>query len=137
DGVPVFNLVRETLPALRILGFRGVVNSTTNYVLTAMEQGQKLDDALASMQRAGIAEADPTLDVDGWDAAAKTAALANVLLNARLTPHTVAREGIAAVTPERLVEARVAGRRLRLVASADAAAKRARASVAPTEVAQG
>ena len=91
DGVPLFNLARETLPAVNIVGFRGVVNSTTNFILTAMEQGQPFAQALAEMQSVGIAEADPSLDVDGWDAAAKAAALANVLLGARLTPRTVER----------------------------------------------
>ena len=79
DGVPVFNLVRETMPGVSIRGFRGVVNSTTNYILTGMEQGEPFDAALSRMQAAGIAEADPSLDVEGWDAAAKAAALANVL----------------------------------------------------------
>jgi homoserine dehydrogenase len=64
------------MPAVKILGFRGIVNSTTNFILTAMEQGQRFDDALAEMQARGIAEADASLDIDGWDAAAKTAALA-------------------------------------------------------------
>ncbi|MCU1384918.1 MAG: homoserine dehydrogenase, partial [Acidobacteria bacterium] len=85
DGVPIFNLVRETLPAVKIRGFRGVVNSTTNFILTAMERGQPFDEALAEMQARGVAEADASLDVDGWDAAAKTAALANVLLDADIT----------------------------------------------------
>ena len=95
DGIPLFNLKRATLPALSVKGFEGVVNSTTNHILTAMENGQRFEDALVAMQRAGIAEADASLDVDGWDAAAKTAALANVLLGANLTPHSVEREGIA------------------------------------------
>src|SRR6185503_14131220 len=69
DGVPIFNLVRETLPAVQIGGFRGVVNSTTNHILTALEEGEGFDAALQRMQAAGIAEADPALDVDGWDAA--------------------------------------------------------------------
>src|SRR5437660_1144071 len=77
DGIPIFNLVRETLPAVEVVGFRGVVNTTTNYILTAMEQGQAFEDALADMRIAGIAEADASLDTDGLDAAAKTAALAN------------------------------------------------------------
>jgi len=118
DGIPIFNLVRETLPAVEILGFRGVVNSTTNYILTAMEAGQAFDEALAEMQGAGIAEADASLDVDGWDAAAKTAALANVLLGARLTPQTIERQGIGASTGRRATAARAAGRRLKLVARA-------------------
>src|SRR5512135_1151341 len=91
DGIPIFNLVRETLPAVHISGFSGVVNSTTNFIITAMEGGQAFAEALAEMQAAGIAEADASLDVDGWDAAAKASALANVLLGARMTPHEVER----------------------------------------------
>jgi homoserine dehydrogenase len=118
DGVPVFNLVRETLPAVRIEGFRGVVNSTTNHILTALEDGRDYAAALAEMQAQGIAEADPSLDVDGWDAAAKAAALANVWLDARVTPHDVDRTGLDAGTAAAAREAKARGRRLRLVASA-------------------
>ena len=118
DGIPVFNLVRETLPAVEILGFRGIVNSTTNHILSALEDGEAFGPALARMQAEGIAEADPSLDVDGWDAAAKTAALANVLMNAGLTPHAVARTGIGEHTADAARHARERGRRLRLVASA-------------------
>ena len=118
DGVPVFNLVRETMPAVKILGFRGIVNSTTNFILTAMEQGQRFDDALAEMQAKGIAEADASLDIDGWDAAAKTAALANVLLGGRLTPAVVERQGITREAAARAIEATSRGRRLKLVARA-------------------
>jgi homoserine dehydrogenase len=134
DGVPIFNLVRETLPAVTITGFRGVVNSTTNYILTAMERGERFDAALASMQRAGIAEADPSFDVDGWDAAAKTAALANVLLDARLTPASVGREGIADITPQRIAAARAAGCRVKLIASAERRGGTVRARVCPVNV---
>jgi homoserine dehydrogenase len=118
DGVPVFNVVRETLPAVKINGFRGVVNSTTNHILTAVEEGEPYDEALARMQEAGIAEADPSLDVDGWDAAAKAAALANVFLDARVTPHDVDRCGVRPVDAERVRSARRRGKRVKLVASA-------------------
>jgi homoserine dehydrogenase len=118
DGVPVFNLVRETLPAVRIEGFRGVVNSTTNHILTALEDGHDYATALAEMQAQGIAEADPSLDVDGWDAAAKAAALANVWLDARVTPHDVDRTGLVPGTAAAAREAKARGGRLRLVASA-------------------
>lgn len=118
DGVPIFNLVRETLPVASVLGFRGVINSTTNHILTALERGTSFDDALAQMQAEGIAEADPSLDLDGWDAAAKAAALANVLLDARMTPHNVKRAGIRKAHGERAMNARANGRRLKLVASA-------------------
>jgi homoserine dehydrogenase len=118
DGVPIFNLVRETLPAVRILGFRGVVNSTTNHIITAIEDGRDFQTALARMQADGIAEADPSLDIDGWDAAAKTAALANVLMDARITPLSVERTGIGVETSDRIRGALARGRRLKLVASA-------------------
>ena len=129
DGIPIFNLVRETLPAVNVIGFRGVVNSTTNFILTAMEQGQGFDPALAEMQARGIAEADPSLDVDGWDAAAKTAALANVLLDARMTPHDVDRQGLTRDTGRIAAGALAAGRRLKLIARARREGRRVAASV--------
>ena len=119
DGIPVFNLVRETLPGVRVERFRGVVNSTTNHILTRLEQGEAFDAALARMQADGVAEADPSLDVDGWDAAAKTAALMNVLLEARVTPHEIERQGIRGVTTADVRAAAADGARLRLVASAE------------------
>jgi len=134
DGVPVFNLVRETLPAVRIVGFRGVVNSTTNYILTAMERGQPFDEALAEMQARGVAEADASLDVDGWDAAAKAAALGNVLLGASLTPLDVERMGITPDTGRLAIDARAAGRRIKLVARAVREGRRVIARVAPEEL---
>jgi homoserine dehydrogenase len=115
DGIPVFNLVRETMPAASIRGFRGVINATTNFMLTAMEQGRSYADALAEMQARGITEADPSLDVDGWDAAAKTAALANVFLDAGTTPLDVPRESLDAGTAARARAARKAGKRLKVV----------------------
>jgi homoserine dehydrogenase len=118
DGVPVFNLAREALPALQVLGFEGVVNTTTNHIITALERGEPFDAALSRMQEEGIAEADPSLDVDGWDAAAKAAALANVLMDARITPHDVQRRGIDAATGDEARRALANGRRLKLVATA-------------------
>jgi homoserine dehydrogenase len=134
DGVPVFNLVRETLPAVTVIGFRGVVNSTTNYMLTEMEQGRTFDAALTDMQARGVAEADASLDVDGWDAAAKAAALANVLLDARITPHDVDRQGISPATGRLAVAARANGRRLKLVVSGAREGRRVNVRVAPEEL---
>jgi homoserine dehydrogenase len=119
DGIPVLNLVRETLPGVVVTGFRGVINSTTNHILTALDRGEAFDAALARMQAEGIAESDPTLDVDGWDTAAKTAVLMNVLMGARVTPHDIEREGIRGVSPADVRAAAARGERLRLVASAD------------------
>ena len=118
DGIPIFNLVRETMPVVDILGFEGVVNTTTNHIITALESGQAFESALLEMQARGIAEADPSLDVDGWDAAAKTAALANVLMDARITPHDVRRTGLDAATADAARAALTRGHRLKLVASA-------------------
>jgi len=117
DGVPIFNFVRETLPTATVLGFRGIVNSTTNHILSALERGEAFAPALARMQALGIAEADPSLDVDGWDAAAKAAALANVFMDAGITPHDVRREGLGPATAERALDAHARGQSLRLIAS--------------------
>jgi homoserine dehydrogenase len=132
DGVPIFNLVRETLPAVEIRGFRGIVNTTTQHVLFALERGEELGGALQRMQAEGIAEADPALDVDGWDAAAKTAALANVLMDADLTPHAVERAGLDGTTGKAARDALATGRRLRLVVAAGREGAGVRASVRPT-----
>ena len=134
DGIPLFNMKRAALPGVRITGFQGVVNSTTNYILTAMERGETFDDALGAMQRAGIAEADASLDVDGWDAAAKTAAMANAMMGAQLTPQRVEREPLSASAEARLHAARAVGRRLKIVASAENASGKVRARVRLVEL---
>lgn len=133
DGAPVFNLVRNNLPGCKIRGFTGVVNSTTNVVIEALRKGRTLAEGIEDAQKIGIAEADASYDIDGWDAAAKTAALANVLLNARLTPLDVDRRGIGKLTPEKLAELKAQGKTIRLVARArivgDAVKLRVRAEV--------
>jgi len=118
DGAPVFSLFRETLPAIEIRGFRGVINSTTTVVLEAMQAGKSFDVAIAEAQRLGVAEADPSADIDGIDAAVKIVAVANVLMGARLTLADVARQGIRGITPAHLQEARKNGEAWRLVSRA-------------------
>jgi len=134
DGIPIFNLVRETMPAATIAGFRGVVNSTTNYLIDAMERGEAFDAALARMQAAGVAEADPSLDVDGWDAAAKVSALANVFMRARTTPLAVEREGIGPSIGRQAMAAKARGARVRLVGSARTTPDGVVTSVRPVEL---
>jgi homoserine dehydrogenase len=131
DGIPVFNLAREALPALDITRLRGIVNTTTNYLLAALEEGRPIADALPAMQAAGIAEADPSLDLEGWDAAAKAAALGNVLMGAHLTPAAVERSGIAHLTPADARSALDAGCRLKLVMQVLRTDQGVRASVGP------
>jgi homoserine dehydrogenase len=137
DGIPIFNLLRETLPGVRVTGFRGVVNSTTNHILTMLEDGGEFEPALAEMQQAGVAEADPGLDVDGWDAAAKAAALANVLMDAGITPADVERTGIRGVSGDRVRAAVARGHRIRLVASAARDRGPVAARVRPEELPAG
>jgi homoserine dehydrogenase len=91
DGFPIFNYVDKCLPGCKILGFEGIFNSTTNYIIGKMSNGMNYVDALARAQRAGFAEADSSLDIEGWDAAAKTAVLANMLMGANLEPTEIVR----------------------------------------------
>lgn len=115
DGAPVFSLVRDNLPGVRVLGFTGVVNSTTNVVLEEMAKGRSLNDGVDAARKLGITEADPGFDLDGWDAAAKTAGLANVLMGARVTPLDVDTKGIRRLTPEKLDELKAKNKTVRLV----------------------
>ena len=116
DGAPVFNLVESCLPGIRVLGFRGVLNSTTNLILSSMEDGRSFDDGLAEAQRRGIAEADAGYDIDGFDAAVKAVALANVLMSAETRPGNVDRKGIRDISVKDIKEAAADGMAIRLVA---------------------
>jgi homoserine dehydrogenase len=102
-----------------------------------MESGRSYQDALADMQQAGIAEADPSFDIDGWDAAAKTAALINVLMHGSVTPHAIERSGIGGMTMDRVRGAVQRGRRLRLVATAERREGHPVGRVAPVELDAG
>jgi len=115
DGAPVFNLWRHSLPAVKVLGFAGVLNSTSKIVIETMEQGGSFQYGLATARQLGITEADGAFDVEGWDSAAKTAALANVLMDARTTPQQVSTRGITRLTPQRLKEIMRQGKTVRLV----------------------
>jgi homoserine dehydrogenase len=134
DGTPVFNLVERCLPGARILGFRGTVNSTTNLILSRMEEGLTASAALKEAQRLGIAEADARLDLEGWDAAVKGCALANALLGAGTTPSRVRRQGIAGLTPLDVRRALRAGTRVRLVVRGRREGRRVRVTVGPERV---
>ncbi len=113
DCLPVFNLHRAALPLAEIRAIRGIVSSTTNHILSAAARGASFADALAEAQRLGIAEADPTNDLEGWDAAAKATILANVLLGARIGVADVERTPIDRTTAEEAVIAAREGARVR------------------------
>lgn len=96
DGTPIFGMVAATLPVTDIQSFRGVLNSTSNFILAQMEKGKTVEEGIAAAQAAGIAEADPRYDLDGWDASVKVIVLANVLMGADLRPEDINREGLGA-----------------------------------------
>ncbi len=118
DSAPVFSLFREALPAVKVRGFSGIFNSTTNVILETMEAGRTFDEGVKTAQELGIAEADPTHDIDGWDATVKLCALARVLMKIVLTPSEIRREGIRGLTPQMLQAARAENKPFKLVARA-------------------
>jgi homoserine dehydrogenase len=131
DGAPIFSLFRETLPAARLLGFTGIFNSTTNLILTRMETGESLESAIAYAQSIGIAETDPSGDVDGWDAAVKVAALVTVLMDIPLNPVQVPREGIRGLSNAHIQQASEEGKRWKLVCRAQRLPGGVKTSVKP------
>jgi homoserine dehydrogenase len=134
DGAPVFALFRETLPAANILAFRGVLNSTTNLILSRMENGESYEDAVAYAQSIGIAETDPSGDVDGWDAAIKVSALATVLMGMPTKPKDVDRTGIRDITSEDIEIAKAQNQRWKLVCEARWEGDGLKTTVAPQMV---
>jgi homoserine dehydrogenase len=118
-GAPIFSLFREALPAARLERFRGILNSTTNLILTEMEHGNSFEASVKKAQDLGIAETDPSFDVDGWDATVKVAALATVLMDSPLKPNDIAREGIRGLGMEQVQSALMMGKRYKLVCQAE------------------
>ena len=115
---PVFSLFRGSLPCARLQGFGGVLNSTTNVILGEMEAGRTFDEGVRRARELGVTETDPAHDVDGWDSAVKTCAVANVLMGARLKLEDVRREGIRGLSDGQVRAARAEGEPYRLVARA-------------------
>ena len=133
DGVPVFSLF-DQLPAIHLQGFYGILNSTTNVILSQMEEGLSFDAALKKAQELGIAESDATHDIDGWDAAVKTAALITVLMDVPVTLGQIQRDGIRHLTPQAVRTAKRDGWRFKLVCRARRTANGVEASVQPEKV---
>ena len=134
SGTPALNLVRETLAGCDIQHVQGIVNGTTNFILTEMEKGKTYEEALAEAQRLGIAEADPTADVEGWDAAVKACIMAVLFMDATLELEDVERTGITEVTQETIQTALSRGKRIKLVAEVYREKGRVKAMVAPVAV---
>jgi homoserine dehydrogenase len=119
DGMPIFSLFPHGLPATELRGFSGVLNSTTNVVLTEVERGRSFDEAVKRAESMGIAETDPTQDLDGWDAAVKVAALATVLMGVPTKIDSVLRTGIHELSEEKIRSVRSAGMRYKLICRAE------------------
>jgi len=118
-GLPVLNIVRRDMVCGKILGFRGIFNSTTNFILEEMLKGRSYADVLRETQERGIAEADPSLDIGGWDTAAKLVIAANSIADTMITLADVSVSGIEDVQPDRLQQCRREGSVLKLVATAE------------------
>lgn len=115
-GTPSLRLGMQALAGCTIRSARGILNGTTNYMLTKMEGGTSYEEVLAEAQSLGYAEADPTADVDGWDAAGKAIILAAALFGSQLTLDQMSVSGIRSITPADIEAARAAGERYKLIA---------------------
>jgi homoserine dehydrogenase len=130
-GAPVFSVFRETFPLAELSSFKGILNATTNIILSRMENGESYEDAVKYCQSVGVAETDPRNDVDGWDAAIKVAALITVLMDTPFTPQQVSLTGIRGITPEMITKAKIEGKRYKLVCSVEKVGDQIKARVAP------
>lgn len=130
-GAPVFSVFREAFPLAELASIKGIFNATTNIILSRMENGESYEDAVKYCQSIGVAETDPTNDVDGWDAAIKVAALVTVLMDTPMTPQQVKPTGIRGITSEMIAKAKAEGKRYKLVCSAEKVGDTVNASVAP------
>ena len=137
DGAPVFGVFRETMPTAEISAIRGVLNSTTNLILTRMETGETFDEAVAYAQSIGIAETDPSGDVEGWDASIKISALITVMMGIPFTPDKVDRTGIREISPKQIAAAKAEGKRWKLICEARRTGTEVTASVRPEMVEAG
>ena len=133
DGVPIFSFFHQ-MPTIHLQGFHGILNSTTNVILSEMENGLSFDAALKKAQQLGIAETDATHDIDGWDAAVKTAALITVLMDVPVKLEDIAREGIRELTTNAVRNGRRDGWPFKLVCRAQRVGNGVKASVAPEKV---
>jgi homoserine dehydrogenase len=133
-GTPLLNLLRETLAGSEISEMKGILNGTTNYILTQMEAGMDYAAALKQAQELGYAEAVPDADVLGWDALAKVTILANTVFGAALSPDDTPCTGITEITSEQIAAAAVDGKRYKLIGRVWRDGDAVRASVAPQQL---
>ncbi len=130
-GTPTMHLAEDALAGCAIRSARGILNGTTNYILTQMETGMSYDEALNQAQELGYAETDPTGDVEGWDAAGKLLILGNALFGTDLGLADLDVSGITAISAADIANAKAAGQRYKLVASATPAGGSVKATRLP------
>ena len=134
SGTPVINLANDPLAGCEITAIKGILNGTTNYMLSEMEDGMTYDDVLKKAQELGYAEADPTGDVEGFDAMAKVIILSNVLMNNEISANDVDREGITKITPEMIANAKNENARWKLISTIEKHGNQVKASVKPEKL---
>ena len=134
DGVPIFSLFRDNLPCIHLQGFRGILNSTTNVILSGVEEGLSFEESLVKAQELGVAETDASNDIEGWDAAVKVAALIRVLMDVPIRLEEIQREGIGKLSEEAVRAARAEGKPYKLVCRAQRTSQAVLASVRPEQV---
>ncbi len=134
SGTPLLNLIRRSLAGSVITEMRGILNGTTNYILTRMEEGMTYEAALKRAQELGYAEAVPDADVLGWDALAKVTILANVVFGQSLKPFDNPCKGITDITAEDIASARQRGKRYKLIGRVWRQGDKVKASVSPEQV---
>ncbi len=135
SGTPLLNLIRETLAGSTITQIKGILNGTTNYILTQMEEGMSYDDALKKAQELGYAEAVPDADVLGWDALAKVTILANTVFGSKNKPDAYSCKGITEITADAIKDAKARGKRFKLIGKVWREGDTIKGSVGPEEVA--
>lgn len=134
SGTPLLNLVRDTLAGCEVSEMKGILNGTTNYILTKMEEGMGYEDALKKAQELGYAEAVPDADVLGWDALAKVTILANAVFGAKVKPDAFECRGITDITVDMINEAKERGKRYKLIGKVWRDGSQVKGAVAPEEV---
>jgi homoserine dehydrogenase len=118
-GTPILEFAKRCLKGDRIISFEGILNGTTNYILSKMYEGLNFSEALQDASEKGYAEKDPTLDIDGYDAVAKLVIASNFLMDMKSTMKDVRREGISDVKPSQVLNERKKGNAIKLIASCD------------------
>lgn len=118
-GTPILEFAKRCLKGDRIISFEGILNGTTNYILSKMYEGLNFSEALQDASEKGYAEKDPTLDIDGYDAVAKLVIASNFVMNMKSTMKDVSREGIRNVKPSQVLTERKKGNAIKLIASCD------------------